>query len=181
MSAIQYANLAPGSTPAPLDVWRVTVERDRTVGDYGLEILSLSTWDTSVEKVATDWALRIHRANLGVVRAEPIISESAGLFVVDMQFDSASPLVPASVIASRWADHIGSVRVIRLERVSAAGQSGAAAVSGQEQALGEGERAATKEGNPFVDGLASVGKWGSVALLGVGVLGLVYVLRKGGS
>lgn len=135
---IRYTNLTASSLPAPNDVWRVTVRRSGELARVGLEILTLSLWDTSVARIAEDWAVRVHSAGVGVLRAEPVIDEKGGLFVVDMQFDSSIPLVPASRIVATWEDWIPNTEVIAVERVKATERDGAGAQAGQARALGAG-------------------------------------------
>lgn len=171
---VRYVKLAAGSLPAPNDVWRVTVKRAGDAARIGLEILTLSLWDTSVQRIATDWALRVHTAGLGVLHAEPVIDEEAGLFVVDMQFDSSVPLVPASRIVATWEDFIPNTEVLAVERVTGAARDGAGAVAGQSAALtaGADQVAASSITKKIADAAGDAKKeaGGLFANLGAGVL-----------
>lgn len=187
---IRWKNLTAASLPAPNDVWRVTVQRANNAARLGVELLTLSLWDTSVESIATDWALRIHNAGLGVLRREPVTDEDAGVFVVDMQFDSSIPLVPASRIVSAWEDMISNTEVLTVERVTTAQRDGAGAVAGQQTALAQGaadakaDSIAGKVGDVLNDAKDAAGdafKWTAGAVLLVAFVALLFygaILRK---
>jgi hypothetical protein len=181
--SVRYTNLAAGSLPAPNDVWRVTVKRSGDAARIGLEILTLSLWDTSVQRIATDWTLRVHTAGLGVLHSEPVIDEAADLFVVDMQFDSSVPLVPASRIVATWEDFIANTEVLAVARVTGAARDGAGAVAGQSAALAAGadqvaaDSITTKVGASVSGVAGKIG--GGVLLLGLAALAFVgLVLEK---
>lgn len=183
---IDWQGLSPSSLPAPNEVWRVTVRRANDAARLGLEILTLSLWDTSVRSVATDWTLRIHKAGLGTLYAEPVIDEAKGLFVVDMQFDSATPLVPASSIVGQWEDMIPNTAVIAVRRVVGGERYGPGAVAGQADALGTGGARVESDSigatlGRVVDPAVKVAKGIGTGILVLGVIALLVagaVLEK---
>ena len=179
---IRWQNVTPSSLPTPNDVWRVTVQRSNNAARLGVELLTLTLWDTSVRSVATDWALRIHSAGLGVLHAEPVIDEDGGVFVVDMQFDASIPLVPASRIVATWEDWIANTRVLAVQRLTSAERDGPAAQAGQSAALTAGAEQAeagsltgqvgTALGNAK-DAAGSALKWAGGSVLLVAFVALV--------
>lgn len=187
---IRWKNVTPASLPAPNDVWRITVQRANNAARLGVELLTLTLWDTSVKSVATDWALRIHSAGLGVLHAEPVIDEDGGVFVVDMQFDASIPLVPASRIVAAWEDWIPNTNVLAVSRLSAAERDGAGAESGLSAALAagaeqaEGDSVSGRVGaalGDVGDAAGSAVKWAGGTVLLVALVALVVygsVLRQ---
>lgn len=187
---IRWQNVTPASLPAPNDVWRITVQRANNAARLGVELLTLTLWDTSVRSVATDWALRVHSAGLGVLHAEPVIDEDGGVFVVDMQFDASIPLVPASRIVATWEDWIPNTKVLAVKRLTSAERDGAGAQSGLTEALTAGAEQAESAsvtgqvgaalGNAK-DAAGSVFKWAGGTVLLVALVALVVygsVLRQ---